>query len=313
MNNPNDGAETIVSKELFTLFQRWAGREMYFIEPGGNFGDHIIYKGAYKLARLAKLQYKVLTFAEFEQKKFDSQDILYIHGGGGFVPWWSGKPMKMLKRLSNEFQGILILGPTTFSEDHEYIRTVFNDCIGQHSFKELFIFTRERLSFEILKKYLPSRADIFLDHDTAINLVKTDLVQRDYPAKHTIYAIRHDKERPQSQRYNYFSWLDPIDASTSFDEWVRFHIQAKKLITNRTHSTILGTILGVPTIMLPNSYHKNRSIWEFSLKQRGVEWLDHVDCGKIHSFIEGNNLLRRCFTSRSYRKLLKFRLNQFGF
>jgi exopolysaccharide biosynthesis predicted pyruvyltransferase EpsI len=304
----------IVSRKLLDVFQRFSDRKIFFIEPGGNFGDHLIYKGAYKLAKAAGLDMTVLSFAEFEQKKFGPADTLYIHGGGGFVPWWSGKPMKMLKKLSQEFLGTLIVGPTTFSDDAEYIRTVFNDCIGGHNFKELFMFTRDLLSFAILEKHLPCRAHIACDHDTALNLTKADLVQGEHPAGgYTLYALRQDKERPASQPYDYLSWLDPIDVSSSFEEWLQFHWRAKKIVTNRTHSTIVGMILGIPTVMLPNSYHKNRSVWEFSLRDRGVQWLDHIDVGGFNGRIETSPRLKNFFTSRKYRKLLKLRLNYLGF
>jgi exopolysaccharide biosynthesis predicted pyruvyltransferase EpsI len=304
----------IVSQKLFELFRKINDRRIFFIEPGGNFGDHLIYKGAYKLAAVAGLQYTVLSFAEFEQRKFTADDTLYIHGGGGFVPWWSGKPMKMLKKLSAEFQGTLIVGPTTFSQDADYIRGVLKDCLGSHRFKELFMFTREEVSYGILKEHLTSPAQIFCDHDTALNLIKSDLVKdQDPPKRYTIYAIRQDKERPEGQGYNYLSWLDPIDVSSTFEEWLMFHRRARTIVTNRTHSTIVGTILGIPTIMLPNSYHKNRSVWEFSLRQRGVEWRDHIECGTINRWIENNALMKQKFTSRRYRKLLNMRLNVLGF
>jgi exopolysaccharide biosynthesis predicted pyruvyltransferase EpsI len=304
----------VVSHKLLELFQRFNDRRIFFIEPGGNFGDHLIYKGAYKLAAVAGLQYTVLSFEEFQEKKFDPSDTLYIHGGGGFVPWWSGKPMKMLKKLSQEFRGTLIVGPTTFSQDTEYIRGVLKDCLGSHRFKDLFMFTRENVSYGILKEQLSCPAHILCDHDTALNLVKSDLVHdEDPPKRYTIHAIRQDKERPAGQGYNYLSWLDPIDVSSSFEEWLLFHRRAKTIITNRTHSTILGTVLGIPTVMLPNSYHKNRSVWEFSLRERGVEWRDRIDCGPINRWIENNESVKRRFTSRRYRKLLNLRLNTLGF
>jgi exopolysaccharide biosynthesis predicted pyruvyltransferase EpsI len=304
----------IASHKLLEVLQRFSGRSIFFIEPGGNFGDHLIYKGAYKLAQAGGVPFTILTFEEFQVKKFGPNDVVYIHGGGGFVPWWSGKPMKMLKKLSEEFLGTLILGPTTFSEDAGYIQTVLKDCLGSNNFKELFVFTRDQISFAIIQKHLPCQATVICDHDTALNLVKEDLIQGAVPhGKYVLFAIRQDKERPASQPFDYFSWLDPIDVSSSFEEWLGFHARARKIVTNRTHSTIVGSILGIPTVMLPNSYHKNRSVWEFSLRDRGVEWLDHLECGPVNRMIEGNTRLKDLFTRRKYRKLLKLRLNHLGF
>jgi exopolysaccharide biosynthesis predicted pyruvyltransferase EpsI len=295
------------------MFQRFSDREFLFGESGGNYGDCLIYQGAYKLAKLANLKYKCLNFSEFQQRTFNDQDIIYIHGGGGFVPWWSGQGMAMIKKASREFNGILILGPSTFSDDTAYVKSALYDCMGNNHFKALFIFAREQRSYSILEKCLPCHAEIMCDHDTALNLVRSDLIKGDGPIeKYDLYAIRHDNERPKDQLYNYISWLDPIDVSSSFAQWVDFHAQAKRLITNRTHSTILGNLLGIPTVMLPNNYHKNRSIWEFSLRDRGVQWLDKIDCLPLNRVIEASPTLRHVFTSNKYRKILKLRLKYLG-
>jgi hypothetical protein len=55
---------------------------------------------------------------------------------------------------------------------------------------------------------------------------------------------------------------------------LRIHAYADRIISNRLHSAIVGSVLGRPVDLLPGNYHKNRSIWEFCLSQRGVRWLD---------------------------------------
>lgn len=311
----DDVSAGIQTKQLFSVFAALAKTHVYFIEPGGNFGDYLIWKGAYKAAAFARVAYTVMGYEQLMQKRFGPDDVIYIHGGGGFVPWWSGKPMRMLAKLSAEFRGTLILGPTTFMDDETYIEEVFRGCFHKAAFKRFFLFTRENTSFELVKKktILPCNAEIILEHDTALNLLKEDVLREDIEQKGPVcYAIRHDKERPEGQAFNYLSWIDPIDISDTFEQWVRFHARASALVTNRTHSTILGTILGIPTTMLPNGYHKNRSIWEHSLSQRGVEWRESIDCPRINQIIEQDDMLRSIFTSRKYRKLLKIKQDWIG-
>jgi len=307
--------EGIQTKQLLAVLKELPKTKVYFIEPGGNFGDYLIWKGAYKAATLARVFHSVMGYEQLMQKRFGSDDVIYIHGGGGFVPWWSGKPMRMLAKLSAEFSGTLILGPTTFMNDETYIRGVFHDCFSKASFKRFFLFTREKTSFDLVrkKKILPCKAEIILEHDTALNLLREDVLTDDVEQKGPVcYAIRHDKERPERQGFNYLSWIDPIDISDTFEQWVRFHARSNALVTNRTHSTILGTILGIPTTMLPNGYHKNRSIWEHSLSDRGVEWRESIDCPRINQIIEQDDFLRSIFTSRKYRKLLKIKQHWIG-
>jgi exopolysaccharide biosynthesis predicted pyruvyltransferase EpsI len=303
--------ETIASKQLLNLFQRFSGHKIIFVEPGGNFGDYLIYKGAFKLAALAGLRYESVTFAQFQAKSFAPDEVVYIHGSGGFVPMWSGTPMKILAKLAREFKGTVILGPSTFSEDADYVKTILHESLDGAQFKKLFIFVRELTSYKVVQRCLAAEAELLCDHDTALNLVRSDLTSQTKCGKHVLYAIRQDKERLESQSYNYVSWVDLISVCPSFDEWVRCHGRAKKIVTNRTHSTIMGSILGIPTVMLPNSYHKNRSIWEYSLEQRGVQWVDRIDCDAINEAIENNAALKKFFTSRLYRKLSELKFNVF--
>lgn len=64
--------------------------------------------------------------------------------------------------------------------------------------------------------------------------------------------------------------VDPCQSAI----WPQLHVKANNLYTNRSHSAILGSLLDKPTYMFAGAYHKNRSIWEYSLKDRGVKWIE---------------------------------------
>ncbi len=305
--------ENIISRQVFDVFRRFVDRHIVFVEPGGNHGDHLIYKGAYKLARLANIKYTIYDFDAFQAEKFLPEQVVYVHGGGGFVPWWSGKTMQILKKLTSEFRGSFILGPTTFSDNREYLRKILDDCLGGNDFRGLYVFTRDRSSYEILKAYMPCAGEIICDHDTALNLVRSDLLPEPPAGKYVFYALRDDKERSFEQDYDYLRWVDPVKVSSTFEKWLYLHARAKKLITNRTHSAILGSILGIPTVMLPNSYHKNRSVWEFSLAERGVEWQEKISRSPWNNFIGKNKWLKAVCTSRGFKKAVIYRLKLLGF
>jgi hypothetical protein len=55
---------------------------------------------------------------------------------------------------------------------------------------------------------------------------------------------------------------------------MRIHALASRIITNRTHSSILGAILRKPTTLLGGSCHKDCGVWEHSLARRGAQWFD---------------------------------------
>ncbi len=267
----------VASNKLLELFKSLKNHKFIFVEPGGNFGDQLIYNGAYKLALLAGLEYEKISFESFKRTIFKESDVIYFHGGGGFVPWWSGTPIEGLKKTITMHAGITIVGPQSFSEDVSFLKKIFDFTSDKIICKECFIFTREITSFNNLKKVLPRQMVLDYDHDTALNLDEFDILKQRKVDNFVFYAIRNDKESSNDKSY-FVSFpslfFDPISYCRSFDDWVSVHSKAKKIITNRLHSSILGSILGKPTVLLPNSYHKNHSVWDFSLQQRKVKWMD---------------------------------------
>ncbi len=80
-------------------------------------------------------------------------------------------------------------------------------------------------------------------------------------------------------------WFDPVSFSSSLDEWVGHYARASAVVANRLHSAAVSTILEKPTVLLPNSYHKDRSVYEFSLADRGVEWREEIDTTPLDQFL----------------------------
>lgn len=298
----------VVSTTLCEVFGQLSSRAFLFIEPGGNAGDSLIYKGAYKLADRMALRYRTAKHEEIvdQLNAVPEDNVIYVHGGGGFVPWWSGKPIVALKKIISTFGGIVIVGPTTFSDDVGYLKESFVDSISEGRCKKLYIFTREHTSYLVLKQCLPSWVVLLEDHDTALNLQASDFDTSLLRQKYAFYAIRMDKETRTAQKTNVFSRrLDPVLYSQSFDEWFLLHARAKEIITNRLHSSIISSILGKPTTLMPNSYHKNRSVWEFSLADRGVLWREELPVGPFNAWLSDRSFVRRLRFCSITEKMIK--------
>ena len=58
---------------------------------------------------------------------------------------------------------------------------------------------------------------------------------------------------------------------------------------------------------LPNSYFKNRAVWERSLKDRGVRWADHVEVDAasklVHQIGPARRLMQRSRVQRLVQRL----------
>lgn len=156
-----------------------------------------------------------------------------------------------------------------------------------------------------MKDNFSQKIKIFLDNDTALSLCASDIIETVPYGTYTAYFIREDKESPSDIHGLKSILLDPGSVTNDFQEWVKLHANAKKIITNRLHSSILGMILGKKVVLLPNRYHKNRSIWEFSLKNKGVLWQDSLVNNKYLKILLGNSYVRRVSSSYKLNALFK--------
>ena len=258
---------------LYDSFTQRTGARFIFIEPGGNFGDRLIYLGAKKLARMAGLSFWTISHDYFMRTKFYPDDILYIHGGGGFNPWWSGRPIRALHRALATHKGCVIVGPQSYWLDREFLVRQIVEPLASRISEEVILFARERATFEYLQDILPKDIPLKLDHDTAVYLERKDLLTDNSHRRYRLAVIRTDTEYANYPSFgNDWIRLDPVAYCKSFEHWLKVHDSASEIVTNRLHSAIAGAILGVPTAVLPNSYHKNRAMWEHSLRNLDVLW-----------------------------------------
>jgi len=235
----------------------------------------MIYLGAEKLADTVGLKYSTITcWVNKEIPRVAEHDVIYLHGGGGFNSWfgWTPKILKTL-RVQNP-DNLIIVGPTTVALQLEYLKQFMPRK------DNLIFFAREQTTFNFLKKHF--FPDVKLDHDTALHLSLGDGYLEKLTGKigvenrFSLLVKRSDPETPMTlprglDPTKYGVVTDPILAG---NKWAWYHFKASDITTNRSHSAILGSILGKPTTAFAGGYHKNKSIWAYSLKQRGVKWLE---------------------------------------
>lgn len=296
---------SVAPRAILELFREHSDRPFVFIEPGGNFGDLLIYRGAEKLARLAGVEFERIKHDQFMNSVHPEQVVLYVHGSGGFNSWWSGTTITAFQKAINTHRGPVILGPQTFQTDEEFLKQRVTSCFGNESTREIVMFTRERTSYEALRSILPDWVSLQRDHDTALNLARSDLTRKDPNGSYKLHAIRVDKEAVDIRPKDYLAiWTDPVSECRTFKSWLELHERAAEIVTNRLHSAIVGVVLGIPTTILPNNYHKNRSVWEFSLRDRGVGWSDQVPTDRVSSLVDKAGFLGAVLESQTFRRLL---------
>jgi len=296
--------QKVVSRTLFSLFTKYSAKPFILVSGEGNYGDHLIYRGAQKLAKNAGIRYKCVGHDEFMKNDYPSEVVVYISGSGGFIKYWQGGAMDELVKAINTHKGIVILGPTTVEDSEEFLNQAIIGKFRQNHPQRVILFAREMTSFTAIKKYFPGWMELFVDHDTAFNLSIEDFPIKFKKKQYILYSFREDVEKKDngSARYH-FVQFDPVLRCADLEEWLTVHAEAKAIVTDRLHSSVVGSLFGVPTTLLPNSYHKNRSVWEYSLKDLGVNWLDSPPLNSFSQLFGKYKILRDITNS--------FKVNQF--
>lgn len=270
-------------RPLRELLSSLSDRRFLFVRSGGNWGDQLIYRGADFLASHLGLQTRTLYYEQFIKDGANPGEVIYLHGGGGFTHMASGKAPGCLRKALQSSGSLVIQGPCTLSDDSHGLQPLHAELWSMQADRLLF-FTRDRESARLAASDLPPSVEHFLNEDTAFYLDRETLLKWAGPTRHRLdlVAVREDSEAiavSESQPGS-AAVIDPAYFARSFDHWLRIHAASRTIITNRTHSAVCGAILGVPTTLFPGAYHKNRSIWEFSLEARGVKWRAEPVAGK---------------------------------
>ncbi len=267
--------------KLETLFKQNSNKPFIFFNPtGGNWGDVLIRTGAEKLANNYNIKYE--NKGRFDQNfkdriypKYPEDSVIYIHGCGGIGKKYQGVP-KITKIISKENKNnLMIFGPTTAMiepEDLKILKEELKD-VGNN----FIFFARERTTYKFMKENFDFK--VYLDVCPSLHLEKENFIipPESIGEKYKILVFRKDKYEKVDlpKEINIFDYdivCDPADQTDSMKEWLGIHCRAHTIVTNRLHSAILGMLLGKNVTLFANNYHKNRSVWEYCLKQRGVKW-----------------------------------------
>lgn len=277
--------------KLRDIFEKFKERQYIFVELGGNHGDYLIYAGAKKLANEVGIEYQSFFFGyQISPALFLSRinseidmspsDIIYLHGSGGFnsIHKWAPRLLKILRSLFP--MNLIIVGPSSAAIEPGYLRRVLpND-------KEIIFVARELITYKLMKRFY---SKVYADQDTALHLNKNCAEFKSFcnelPIKsnHKLLALRQDREATplprMIRRENFDIVCDP--ARSQREDYIKLHLWASKITSNRLHSAIFGAIAEKEVEFFSNSYHKNRMNWEFSLRNFGVKWIPHEFRGRV--------------------------------
>ena len=204
----------------------------------------------------------------------NSSATVILIGGGGNVNDLYGHGLKLLKvAIEQNPKNVIIVAPQTYWFDSTQFPDIF-----QKTKQEIHLFCRERNSYaSLFSMKLQSNINIHLSHDAALYLSREDLipfVNRPVNSCYDLLCLRTDKEsivsktaviemikKNKSQRQLFFGDIGLFD----FNSFVSLVEGAQAVYTDRLHVAILGRILGKQAVLFPNSYFKNKALFEYSL------------------------------------------------
>lgn len=269
-------------------------KDLFFtiIQPGGNNGDKLIYKGLNKKLVDLDINYDEIKYKEdIIPKKISGfnnifmtnlkeiyinkkTNLILIHGGGNMDDHWKNGA-RLLENLILHYDIPIIVAPQTFN----FIKTDFLNILKKAR-QDIHLFCREEMSYLSLQKIgLPENINIYLSDDTAFYLNKEDFSNfsgYDTKREYALLCFRTDAEHKiplnivNLFKEIFMDWdLDIISEdfaiNHSLEDYVCAIKGAKIVVTDRLHVSVLSSILEKPVILLPNSYFKNRAVYRYSL------------------------------------------------
>lgn len=243
--------------DLKYFLEKYRGKSVDFYRFPGNYGDSLIWHGTKVL--LEKLNISE-NYVEITSPK--SNDVLFIDGGGNFVDYYSDIKVFLVKK-PNLYKEIVILPHTIFGDKQI---DILNSLSGS-----VTVFCREEVSYRFLKEKFIN-GDVYLWHDCAFY----NEFQKTLNGQGVLNAFRQDKEsviKNVSESNHDISYNGY--ATKPLNEFVDYLNKYEEINTDRLHVAICGTLLGKKVNLYPNSYYKNKAVFEYSLSRfQNISFMD---------------------------------------
>jgi len=218
-----------------------------------------------------------------------SEGVVLIRGGGYLNDVWREYYILENVLQSNPYRTIIV-GPHSFYFNSNISSQVFSELLNQFR-QEIYLFCREEYSYHILSSMIFRRSiQIDLSKDTSFYLSKDDfhcwnggydlLSPREGKESIVDWNIKKLKQRENgladhSSESNYKLLIGDMERVKDFATFTNLVARARRVYTDRLHVAILAGILGKTVFLYPNSYHKNKGVYEFSLRDfTNVKFVD---------------------------------------
>lgn len=242
------------------FLSQYSGKNVILIPFDGNSGDALILFGTITLLDKLNIKFK---FGNINTNY--NNEVILINGGGNLVGIYSD-----VKKIIEKYQhnNKIILLPHTIKDEDKLLNNLSSNTI---------IFCREFKSYNYVKKMAKYPNNIYLDHDMAFQIKNLEKFNRKGNGIANCYRIDAEKtnivipcdNNDISNTINHYLQLKDKNINKQIvTEFLQYLSNFEEINTNRLHVAIGSSLLGKKVNFYGNSYWKNKSIYEFSIKDK---------------------------------------------
>jgi exopolysaccharide biosynthesis predicted pyruvyltransferase EpsI len=227
------------------IFEKYSGKKAALVQGEGNVGDRLIQQATFQL----------FSYFGIERVMYGADVIFW--GGGGNMGECHGKKSQQRYQLS------LIA-----ERDKIPFEILPQSWMAPEINVADRVFAREQVSIHRHEPNAIHMPDLALCYIPAFDC-------KFEPTHEICYAMREDEERVKGELLS-VPTFDPAHIARTVEEYFRFAIKYKRIVTNRLHFAIIGLILERDVTLTPNSYHKNEAVWTDWLHQYGCKFEERL-------------------------------------
>lgn len=234
--------------DLKKYLKKYSGKEADFFRFNGNYGDSVIWHGTMNL--LNDMNIRVNNVSVVSKVK---NSTLFIDGGGNFVDYYDDV-RDFLEKKHGSYKKIIILPHTIYGQKQIKI-------LGE--IKNAAIFCREKISAEFCMQYA-KMSEVYMWHDCAFY----NRFNKNNNGQGILNVFREDCE--SSVKFRPENTIDISKngyATKDLDKFIDVINRHSVVNTDRLHVAITATLLEKQVNLYPNSYFKNKAVYDYSLKK----------------------------------------------
>ncbi len=270
-----------------------------------NIGDQLIWQGEMDFLDSLNIQPSYITsHFNFDWRDFSKDTLILLHGGGNFGDVWEGHNDFRIKVVENYQDNRILIFPQSVEYNDEKLIVLDAKRYAVH--KNVTICARDQFSYNLLSKFFENEILLVPDMAFCMKLEKPNrgfknrnlllkrvdreisssfdyssysgFELRDWPSfDNTLFNFSH-RVWEKLNRLWARNLLSKKTKNTTFGlgvlrnkEWliekgIYFISSYDLVVSTRLHGHILALLLGVPTIMIDNSYGKNKRFYQTWLK-----------------------------------------------